>query len=64
MDEASYELSQGQSQSISNDVTAGDLYERKRTRSSLYELIKIRVSQINGCSFCLDMHVKDLLEMG
>jgi len=30
----------------------------------LYELIKIRVSQINGCSFCLDMHVKDLRKMG
>lgn len=30
----------------------------------LYELIKIRVSQMNGCSFCLDMHTKDLLKMG
>ncbi len=31
---------------------------------ALYELIKIRASQINGCSFCLDMHAKDLLNMG
>ncbi|WP_379135760.1 carboxymuconolactone decarboxylase family protein [Paenibacillus sp. sgz500958] len=30
----------------------------------LYELIKIRVSQINGCAFCLDMHAKDLLKLG
>ncbi|ASA22817.1 carboxymuconolactone decarboxylase family protein [Paenibacillus donghaensis] len=30
----------------------------------LYELLKIRVSQINGCSFCLDMHAKDLLKLG
>ncbi|REE68069.1 AhpD family alkylhydroperoxidase [Paenibacillus taihuensis] len=30
----------------------------------LYELIKIRASQINGCSFCLDMHVTDLRKMG
>ncbi|MFU1795885.1 carboxymuconolactone decarboxylase family protein [Paenibacillus azoreducens] len=30
----------------------------------LRELIKIRVSQINGCSFCLDMHAKDLLKLG
>lgn len=30
----------------------------------LYELIKIRASQINGCSFCLDMHTKDLRKMG
>ncbi|MWV46537.1 carboxymuconolactone decarboxylase family protein [Paenibacillus sp. HJL G12] len=30
----------------------------------LHELIKIRVSQINGCAFCLDMHAKDLLKLG
>lgn len=30
----------------------------------LYELIKIRASQINGCAFCIDMHVKDTLKMG
>lgn len=26
---------------------------------SLYELVKIRASQINGCAFCLDMHNRD-----
>ena len=26
---------------------------------SLYELVKIRASQINGCAFCIDMHTKD-----
>ena len=26
---------------------------------TLLELIKIRVSQINGCAFCIDMHTKD-----
>ncbi len=26
---------------------------------ALIELIKMRVSQINGCAFCLDMHSKD-----
>jgi len=26
---------------------------------SLLELVKMRVSQINGCAFCLDMHSKD-----
>lgn len=30
----------------------------------LFELIKIRASQINGCSFCLDMHVTDTRKMG
>lgn len=31
---------------------------------SLCELVKIRVSQINGCAFCLDMHTKDALAAG
>ena len=26
---------------------------------ALLELVKTRVSQINGCAFCLDMHVKE-----
>jgi AhpD family alkylhydroperoxidase len=31
---------------------------------TLYELIKIRASQINGCSFCIDMHAKEMHSMG
>ena len=31
---------------------------------SLRELIKIRVSQINGCSYCIDLHTKDARKMG
>ncbi|WP_342647510.1 carboxymuconolactone decarboxylase family protein [Mucilaginibacter sp. CSA2-8R] len=31
---------------------------------SLYELIKIRASQINGCAFCLNMHTKDARKFG
>src|SRR4051812_8605511 len=30
----------------------------------LMELIKTRVSQINGCAYCLDMHWKDAIAMG
>jgi AhpD family alkylhydroperoxidase len=30
----------------------------------LYELIKIRASQINRCAFCIDMHTRDAREMG
>ncbi|AVR01164.1 hypothetical protein OBCHQ24_14790 [Oceanobacillus iheyensis] len=28
------------------------------------ELIKIRVSQINGCAFCIDVHTSDARKMG
>ncbi len=32
--------------------------------SSLLHLLKFRVSQINGCAYCLDMHSKDLRAAG
>lgn len=28
------------------------------------ELVKIRVSQINGCAYCIDMHTTDARKMG
>ncbi|MCD9021789.1 carboxymuconolactone decarboxylase family protein [Cohnella silvisoli] len=31
---------------------------------TLYELIKLRASQINGCAYCMDMHSRDLRKMG
>ncbi len=30
----------------------------------LLELVKIRVSQINGCAYCLDMHTKEARHAG
>lgn len=30
----------------------------------LYELIKIRASQINGCAYCLDMHTTEMRQLG
>jgi AhpD family alkylhydroperoxidase len=32
--------------------------------AKLRELIKIRVSQINGCAFCLAMHTRDARKLG
>jgi AhpD family alkylhydroperoxidase len=31
---------------------------------SLLELVKIRASQINGCAYCIHMHVTDALKQG
>src|SRR5664279_2672741 len=31
---------------------------------NLIHLIKLRVSQINGCAFCIDLHWKDLRAIG
>jgi AhpD family alkylhydroperoxidase len=30
----------------------------------LFELVKIRASQINGCAYCIDMHTKDARAAG
>lgn len=30
----------------------------------LYELIKTRASQINGCAYCINMHVRDAMKLG
>jgi AhpD family alkylhydroperoxidase len=32
--------------------------------AKLIHLIKLRVSQINGCAYCIDMHWKDLRAIG
>jgi len=45
-------------------ATQAVLGMEKYVRSSgldnqLYELVKIRASQLNGCAFCLDMHLRD-----
>lgn len=40
------------------------LLKRGRIDSKLQELVKIRVSQINGCAYCLDMHTKDARQAG
>ena len=35
-----------------------------RLEPTLVELVLMRVSQINGCAFCLDMHSKDARALG
>ena len=37
---------------------------RSGLEHSLLELVKTRVSQINGCAYCLDMHSKDARAAG
>ena len=32
--------------------------------ATLITLVYLRVSQINNCAYCLDMHTRDLLKMG
>jgi AhpD family alkylhydroperoxidase len=32
--------------------------------AELIDLIYLRVSQINGCAYCIDLHTRDLLKIG
>src|SRR6185312_4691697 len=42
----------------------GVYLEKSPIENKLLHLIEFRVSQINGCAFCLDMHSKDLRAEG
>lgn len=39
-------------------VQLGSLIRRGAIEESILDLVAIRASQSNGCSFCLDMHIK------
>jgi len=41
-----------------------DILRSSGLEYSLYELVKMRASQINGCAFCLHMHSKDARAAG
>jgi len=38
--------------------------DKSALEPKIKELIKIRASQINGCSFCVKMHTSDALKLG
>src|SRR5690606_6469812 len=40
------------------------IHEAGRLEPALIELVLMRVSQINGCAYCLDMHSKDARAAG
>lgn len=45
----------------------GDVYMtllKSELPKQLVDLTHLRVSQINGCAFCIDMHSRDLLKSG
>ncbi|MCZ2391276.1 MAG: carboxymuconolactone decarboxylase family protein [Acidobacteria bacterium] len=45
-------------------LTAQSYLETATIEPGLMHLIDMRVSQINGCAYCLDMHSKDLRHEG
>lgn len=45
-------------------VIGMEAYARKSVDPVLYELLKIRASVLNGCTFCVDMHTTAGLKAG
>ena len=45
-------------------VQASLALEKSSLDRTLLELVYLRVSQINGCAFCLEMHSKALRKAG
>ena len=41
-----------------------NLINESQIESKLLELIRLRVAQINGCAYCVDMHHKELEHLG
>lgn len=44
--------------------TINQFVHKSTLEYALIELVKIRVSQINQCAYCLDMHIKDTRAKG
>lgn len=44
--------------------SAGKAVSDSTLPATVQELVKIRASQINGCGFCTDMHIKDAAHAG
>ena len=36
----------------------------KSVNLTIWELVKLRISQINQCAYCIDMHSKDAIKLG
>ena len=45
-------------------VNISETLKKGALGARLVELVFLRVSQINGCAYCIDMHSRDLLKQG
>lgn len=45
-------------------TSAGKAIKESPLPSATQELVALRVSQINGCAFCIDMHTKEAVAAG
>lgn len=61
---ASIELLEKGQEGIKPLFGMGAYLKKSRVERTLLELINFRVSQMNGCAYCLDMHFKDGVALG
>lgn len=51
-------------QGVAALVALGHTVNTAGLEAPLLELVRLRASQMNGCSFCIDMHSKDAIAAG
>ena len=49
---------------LAMNKAASDSADAAGIDPKLRELLKVRASQINGCTYCLRMHIRDALKLG
>ncbi len=49
---------------LSHLMAANKIVGQSTVPAATQDLVRIRASQINGCSFCVDMHTKEAAEAG
>ena len=49
---------------VKHIVSADKVVSESTLPAATRELVKLRASQINGCGFCTDMHIKDAAHAG
>jgi len=56
-------LEKGQN-ALKSVFALGSYLKKASVERELLELVNYRISQINGCAYCLDMHAKDARALG
>lgn len=61
-----FELAPGAIQILMDQETylAKQFTKSSTVNKTIWELVKLRVSQINQCAFCIDMHSHELITLG
>ncbi len=64
MEKQRYDYGQQSPEAINGLMEMEKYVAKSGLDRTIYELVKYRASQINGCAYCMDMHTKDARAAG